>query len=98
MGAAMLSVSLIQFSVGGQGSVPFLLFDLKPNMVGGNEDDGGLLQKAPYGCTAALNARTLQQATANPCRCQRQSVITGEQKDRSGKTQVCLLLLQKNIW
>ena len=45
----MLSKSLIQFSVDGQGCVPSLLFDLKPNCGGGNEDDGDLLPKAP--CT-----------------------------------------------
>ena len=39
MGRAMLSKSLIQFSV------PSLLFDLKPNYGGGNEDNGNLLQK-----------------------------------------------------
>ena len=47
MGGAMLSKSLIQFSVDGQGCVPSLLFDLRPNYGGGNEDNGGLLQKIP---------------------------------------------------
>ena len=47
MGGAMLSKSLIQFSVEGQGSVPSLLFDLRPNYGGSNEDNGDLLQKAP---------------------------------------------------
>ena len=42
----MLSKSLIQFSVDGQGCVPSLLFDLRPNY-GGNEDNGDLLQKVP---------------------------------------------------
>ena len=41
----MLSISLIQFSLYGWGFVPFLLFDLKPNCGGGNEDNGDLLQK-----------------------------------------------------
>ena len=45
MGGAMLSKSLIQFSADRQGCVPFLLFDLKPNYGGGNEDNGDLLQK-----------------------------------------------------
>ena len=45
MALAMLSKSLIQFSVDGQGSVPSLLFDLRPNYGGGNEDNGDLLQK-----------------------------------------------------
>ena len=44
----MLSKSLIQFSVDGQGYVPSLLFDLRPNYGGGNEDNGKLLQKVPY--------------------------------------------------
>ena len=48
MGGAMLSKSLIQFSADRQGCVPFLLFDLKPNYGGGNEDNGHLLQKFPY--------------------------------------------------
>ena len=34
----MLSNSLIQFSVNGQGCVPSLLFDLRPNYGRGNED------------------------------------------------------------
>ena len=37
MGGAMLSKSLIQFSVDGWGYVPFLLFDLRPNNGGSNE-------------------------------------------------------------
>ena len=45
MGRAMLSKSLIQFSVDGQGCVPSLLFDLRPNYDGDNEDNGYLLQK-----------------------------------------------------
>ena len=49
MGRAMLSKSLIQFSVDGRGCVPCPLFDLRPNYGGGNEDNGGLLQKVP--CT-----------------------------------------------
>ena len=47
MGRAMLSKSLIQISVDGQGCVPSLLFDLRPNYGGGSEDNGDLLQKTP---------------------------------------------------
>ena len=36
----MLSKSLIQFSVEGRGCVPSLLFDLRPNYGGDNEDNG----------------------------------------------------------
>ena len=49
MGRAMLSKSLIQFSVEGWGCVPSLLFDLRPNYGGGNEDSDDPLQKVP--CT-----------------------------------------------
>ena len=49
MGRAMLSRYLTQFSVDGWSCVPFLLFDLRPNYGGGNEDNGDLLQKVP--CT-----------------------------------------------
>ena len=54
MGGAILSKSLIQFSVDGWGCVPSLLFDLRPNYGGGNEHNSDLLQKVP--CTAALSA------------------------------------------
>jgi len=47
MGRAVLNKSLVQFSVGGCGCVPSLLFDLRPNYGGGNEDNGDLLQKVP---------------------------------------------------
>ena len=47
MGEAMLSKSLIQISVDGRGCVPSLLFDLRPNYRGGNEDNGDLFQKVP---------------------------------------------------
>ena len=43
----MLNKSLVQFSVDGWGCVPSLLFDLRLNRCGGNEDNGDLLQKVP---------------------------------------------------
>ena len=43
----MLSKSLVLFSVEGWGCVPSLLFDLRPNYDGDNEDNGDLLQKVP---------------------------------------------------
>ena len=46
---AMVSKSLVQFSVDGWGCVSSLLFDLRQNCGGGNEDNGDLLQKVP--CT-----------------------------------------------
>ena len=45
----MLSKSLLQFSVDGRGSVPSLLFELRPNSGGGDEDNGDLLQKVTCG-------------------------------------------------
>ena len=47
MGRAMLSKSLIQFSVDGWGCVPSLLFDLRSNYGGSYHDNGDLLQKVP---------------------------------------------------
>ena len=41
----MFSKSLIQFSVDGQGCVPSLLFGLRPNHGGGNEDNSDHLPK-----------------------------------------------------
>ena len=46
MGGAMLSKSLIQYSVE-WGCVLSLLFDLRPNYGGGFEDNGNLLQRVP---------------------------------------------------
>ena len=48
MDGAMLSKSLIEFSVDGWSCVPSLLFDLRPSYSGGNEDNSDLLQKVPY--------------------------------------------------
>ena len=47
VGRAMLSKSLIQFSVDRQGCFISLLFGLRPNYGGGDEDHGDLLQKVP---------------------------------------------------
>ena len=69
MGRAMLSKSLIQFYLDGEGSVPSLLFDLRPNYGGGNEDNGASLKRSH----ALLHSvsPTLQQATIDPCLCWR---------------------------
>ena len=60
----MLSKYLIQFSVDGWGCVPFLLFDLRPNYGGGNEDNSDLLQKAP--CIHMLSAPNLAAGHRQP--------------------------------
>ena len=54
MGGAIVSKSLIQFSVDGWGCVPSLLFDLRPNYGGGNEDNGTSFNRS-HACTAALS-------------------------------------------
>ena len=51
MGKAMLGKSLIQFSIDGQGCVPWLLFDLRPNYSGGNEDMATSFKRS-HTCTA----------------------------------------------
>ena len=66
MGGAMLNKSLIQFYVDGQGCVPSLLFDLRPNYGGGNEDNGDFLQKVPPAALPHSVLWTLQQATIDP--------------------------------
>ena len=57
MDGAMFSKSLIQFSVDGWSCVPSLLFDLRPNYGGRNENNGDLLQKVPcmHCCTQCPN-------------------------------------------
>ena len=62
MGGAMLSKSLIQFSVVGWSCVLSLVFDLRPNYSEGNEDNGDLLQQALLHSVPP----TLQQATSIP--------------------------------
>ena len=70
IGGAMLNKSLIKFSVDGQGCIPSLLFDLRPNYGGGNADNGDLLQKVPCALLHSVPP-TLQQVTTDPCLCQR---------------------------
>ena len=69
MGTAMLSKSLVQFSIDGWGCVPFLLSDLRPNMV--EVMKIMVTFKRSHACTATVSAPTLQQAITNPCLQQR---------------------------
>ena len=55
MGGAMLSKSLIHFSLKGRGCVPSWLFDLRPNYGGSNEDNGDLFQNS-HASNATLSA------------------------------------------
>ena len=67
MGGAMLSISLIQFSVDGRGCVPSLLFTSDQTIV--EVMKIMVTFKLFHAGTAALHcsAPTLEQATANPC-------------------------------
>ena len=64
MGGAVLSKSLIQLSVDGRGCVPALLFDLRTNYGGGDEDNVTSCRRSPAR-TAALSALS-PAATADP--------------------------------
>ena len=64
MGRTMFIKSLIQFSFDQCGCVPSLLFDLRPNYGGGDEDNATSFKRS-HVHTATLSTPTLQQATAN---------------------------------
>ena len=64
MGGAMAS----KFSVDGQGCVPSLLFDLRQNYGGDNEDNGDLQMVLCIHCSHSMPL-TLHQATAAPRLC-----------------------------
>ena len=86
----MLSKSLIQFSFDGQGCVPSLLFDLRPNYDEGNEDKGDVLEKVP--CMHCCVPPTLQQATADPRFCWRLLDTHGHSWTNLGQSLVGSLL------
>ena len=95
MGRAMLSKSLIPFSVDGWGCVPSLLFDLRPNYGGGNEDnEDNFLQKVPWH-TAILSA-------PSPAAGHRQPTLLletpGHSQGSLGQSLVRSLLLASGSW
>ena len=94
MGRAMLSKSFIQFSVDGWGCVPSLLFYLRPNYGGANEDSGDLLQKVPW-CTAALS---VPDPAAGPRRPTPPPQIPGHSWASLGQSPVGSLLLSPGSW
>ena len=57
----------------GWGCVPSLLYDLRPNYGGGNEDNGNFFQKVPCNpaSLSAQEAYTQICCTQNPCPCSR---------------------------
>ena len=93
MGGSVLSKSLIQLSVGGWCCAPSQLFNLRPNYGGGDEDNGGLLQKVP--CMHCSVPLTLQQATADPRLCQR---LLDNSQVSLGQSLVGSLLLSPESW
>ena len=71
MGRAVLSKSLMQFSINGHACVPFLLFGLRPNYSRGNGSNGNLLQKDFFLHFFYSVPLTPQQATVDPRLCWR---------------------------
>ena len=65
MGGVLLSKSLIQSSVDGWGCVPSLLFYLRLNYGGDNEDNGDSFKRSHDALLHSVPP-ALQQATANP--------------------------------
>ena len=88
MHRAMLSKSLIQFSVEGRG-----LCSLKPNYGGGNEDMGTFFKRS-HACTAILSAPNLLQATADP----RLHQTLGHTQASLAQSLVGSLLLSPGSW
>ena len=93
MGRAMLSKSLIQFSVDERGCIPSLLFDQRPKYGGGNEDSGDLLQKV-YVCTATLGA---SDPAAGHCRPTPPPETLGHSRASLGQSLVASLLLGPSV-
>ena len=92
MGGAILSKSLIQFSVDGWGCVPSLLFDLRPNYGGGNEHNSDL-QKVP--CTVALSAPN---AVSGHCQPTPPPETPGHSRASLGQSLVGPQLLSPGSW
>ena len=94
MGGDMLSKILIQFSVDGSGCIPSLLFDLRPNYDGGNEDNFNLLQKS-HAPTAVLSASN---PTAGHYRSTPLPETPGHSWASLGQSLVGSLLLSPGFW
>ena len=94
MGRAMLSKSLIQFSVDGEGCVPSLWFDLRPNYGEGNEDNGDFLQKVPcrHCCTQC------PQPCSRPLPTHASTETPGHSRARLSQSLVGSLLLFPGSW
>ena len=90
----MLSKPLIQFSIDGRGCVPSLLFDLRPNYGGGNEDNGDFFQKCP--------CRQCCRQCPQPCSRTRQPMaspgILGHSQASLGQSLLGSPLLSPGFW
>ena len=93
-GLAMLSKSLIQFSVEGWGSVPSLLFDMKPDYGGDNEDNGDLLQKVPCTHCCTQCPRSCSRALLTYASTRESWILT----ESLGQSLVGSLLLSPGSW
>ena len=91
MGRAMLNKSLIQFFIDGWSCVPSLLFDLRPNYDGSNEDNGNLLQKVPRTLSAPNPVAGHCQPTSPP-------ETPGHSRASLGQSLVGSLLLSPGSW
>ena len=90
----MLSKSLIQFSVEGWGSVPSLLFDMKPDYGGDNEDNGDLLQKVPCTHCCTQCPRSCSRALLTYASTRESWILT----ESLGQSLVGSLLLSPGSW
>ena len=93
MGRAILSKSLIQFSVDVWGCVPSLLFDLGQTMVEVMKIMATSFKRSQHALLHSLSP-TLQQATADPCLCQRLL----DTQASLGQSLVGSLLLSPGSW
>ena len=94
MGWAMFSKSLIQFAIDGRVCVPSMLFDLRPNYGGGNEDNGTSF-KMSHACTAALSA---PDPAAGHCRSTPPPETPVHSQPSLGQSLVGLLILSPGSW
>ena len=90
----MLSKPLIQFSVDGQGCVPSLLFDLRPNYGGDSEDNGDLLQKVPCKHCFTQSPRPCSRSPLTHISARDSWTLTG----KSGSVSWGILLLSSGSW
>ena len=95
-GWAILSKSLIQFSIDGCGCVPSLFFDLRPNYGRGNEDNGDLLRKVL--CTHCHTALSVPNPAPGQCQPTPPLETPGHSQASLGQSLAGSLLLSPGSW